>query len=74
MARADECSINADKPEEYTCDHFAIGKQNQSQGGDAGNHFKIDTDMEDYNGDTAACYVNSVFVRATSSHWQLAAR
>ncbi|CAE7457059.1 unnamed protein product [Symbiodinium pilosum] len=66
-ATADECGMNADKPEEYTCDHFAIGKQNELKTAmlERADDYKIDTDIQDCYGYNAARYVNSVFVRVT---------
>ena len=48
-ATADECGMNADKPEEYTCDHFAIGKQNELKTAmlERADDYKIDTDIQD---------------------------
>ena len=49
LATADECGMNADKPEEYTCDHFAIGKQDHVKAAmlERADDYKIDTDIQD---------------------------
>ena len=49
LATADECGMNADKPEEYTCDHFAIGKQSVVKAAmlERADDYKIDTDIQD---------------------------
>lgn len=48
LATADECGMNADKPEEYTCDHFAIGKQTVMKNAmmERADDYKIDTDIQ----------------------------
>ena len=69
LATADECGMNADKPEEYTCNHFAIGKQSVVKACmmERADDYKIDTDIQDCYGYNGARYVNSVFVRVTKS-------
>ncbi|CAL1163193.1 unnamed protein product [Cladocopium goreaui] len=69
LATADECGMNADKPEEYTCDHFAIGKQTVMKNAmmERADDYKIDTDIQDCYGYNGARYVNSVFVRVTKA-------
>ena len=42
--------MNADKPEEYTCEHFAIGKQSVVKAAmmERADDYKIDTDIQDF--------------------------